>query len=90
MNNEIDNKENKKYSGMSLMEFQQRWYEAENDELRLEGKMDYNVVVDINGSEILADDYFIIGNDYDNYWVELTYKGHKTGSIMLKYIKLVY
>ena len=74
---------------LTLIEFQQRWYEAENDTARQEGRMDYNVIVDVNGTEIIGDDYFVVG-EKGNPCIILTYKGHKTGEIYLKFIRLVY
>jgi len=74
---------------LTLIEFQQRWHEAENSNLKQEGKMDYNVIVDVNGTEIIGDDYFVIG-EKENSCIILTYKGHKTGEIYLKFIRLVY
>jgi len=74
---------------LTLMEFQQLWHIAENTLSKQNGKMDYNVVVDNNGTEIVADDYFVIG-EKENPCIILTYKGHKTGEIYLKFIRLVY
>ena len=53
------------------------------------GKMDYNIVIDMLSTEIIADDYIIIGNDFENSFILFYYKGIKTGKIYLKNIKYI-
>ena len=81
--------ENKKDYQLTLMEFQELWFIAERDVARQEGRTDYNVIVDVNGTEIVGDDYYVMG-DKENPLIILSYKGHKTGEIYLKFIRLVY
>ena len=84
----MENKE-MKYRSMTLREFQEYWYKAENDQIRQDGELDYIIVVDWNGTQIIGNDYYIIGS-VENPLIVLTYKEHKTGEIYLKYVKLVY
>jgi len=81
MINEIKN------SSLTIEEFKEMWNRAKEKSKEL--NINYNIIVDINNSEINADDYLI---QYVNgeYLVYIFYKGYCIANIYLKYIKLIY
>ena len=72
---------------LTIEEFKEMWNRAEEKNKEL--SVNYNIVVDINNTEINADDYLI---QYVNgeYLVYIFYKGYCIANINLKYIKLIY
>jgi len=72
---------------LTIEEFKEMWNRAKEKSKEL--NVNYNIVVDINNTEINADDYLI---QYVNgeYLVYIFYKGYCIANINLKYIKLIY
>ena len=72
---------------LTIEEFKEMWDRAKEKSKEL--NVNYNIIVDINNSEINADDYLI---QYINgeYLIYIFYKGYCIANIYLKYIKLIY
>ena len=72
---------------LTIEEFKEMWNRAEEKNKEL--NVNYNIIVDINNTEINADEYLI---QYVNgeYLVYIFYKGYCIANIYLKYIKLIY
>jgi hypothetical protein len=86
---ELENRKVKK--GLSLKEFEELWNNAKKQLDWTMGLVDYNIVVDFNGTEIFADDYKALFTFWPEHTVILLYyRGHKTGEIKLRNVKFIY
>ena len=72
---------------LTIEDFKKMWNMAKEKSKEL--NIDYNIIVDINNSEINADDYLVQYVDGE-YLVYVFYKGYCIANIYLKYIKLIY
>ena len=72
---------------LTIEEFKEMWNRAKEKSKEL--NVNYNIVVDINNTEINADDY-LIQHVNGEYLVYIFYKGYCIANIYLKYIKLIY
>jgi hypothetical protein len=79
-------------NGLTLNEFDRLWNIANNFIGRVRGWLDHNIVLEVTGSEIMADDYRVDYYDDDtrNGLIIFYYKGYLVAKIELKYIKDVY
>ena len=83
MSNIIKNKENKK--GLTPEEFKGQWEQA----MGLNKKSRINIVVDYNGTEIVAEDYAIY-KVKEGYIVYLYFLNYIVGNMYLKNVKYIY
>ena len=72
---------------LTIEEFKGMWDRAKEKNKDL--NINYNIIVDINNSEINAEDY-LIQHVNGEYLVYIFYKGYCIANIYLKYIKLIY
>jgi len=72
---------------LTIEEFKEMWNRAKEKSKEL--NINYNIIVDVNNSEINADDYLVQYINGENL-VYIFYKGYCIANIYLKYIKLIY
>ena len=85
MENEIKNSENKK--GLTPEQFKDQWEQA----MGLNGnkKSNINIVVDYNGTEVVAEEY-VIHKVNEEYIVYLYFLNYIVGNMYLKNVNYIY
>jgi len=81
-----------KHKGLTLSEFGRIWNDVNKSPDRIKGWSDHNIVLEVTGSQIMADDYRVdyYDDDSKNGLLIFYYRGFIVARIELKYIKDVY